>query len=97
MQYELGVVSYPGQGKYNDASMMYVPFHEVPDSVEVLTDSDKKRLTNPDKQGWWPVIALQKTTYRTGTKTWILIVCWYQLLEDGRVICWWIFQRRSRL
>ena len=62
VHYEIGVVSYPGQGIIG---------------------------WWPAKQGWWPVIGL-KNDINTATKTKILLVCWYQLLSDDQVACWWI-------
>ena len=89
--YELGVVSYPGKGKYHECNS-YIPFHELPDSEDTASEEESK-MRSPEKQGWWPVIALQKvaeTTKEGATKTKVLVVCWYQLLEDGRIVCWWI-------
>ena len=80
-QYELGVVSYPGTGKYNDC--LYVPFHELPDIEEIATD-EQLQITSPPGQGWWPVIAVQTETRK------VLVVCWYQLLSDGSAVCWCI-------
>ena len=90
-QYELGIVSYPGTGKYSDTSI-YLPFHELPDSEDVA-DEKQMRITSPPGQGWWPVIALQSAVVGEGEerKKKVLIVCWYQLLSDGRIIAWWIF------
>ena len=85
--YELGAVSYPGGGKYN-ATNLYVPFHELPDEQLVATAEQRKNIS-PRGQGWWPVIAL-KYDCQSKTETKILIVCWYQLLNDGRVVAWWI-------
>ena len=81
-KYELGIVSYPGKGKYNDC--LYVPFHELPD-VEQIATKEQLQITSPPGQGWWPVIALQTETRK------VLVVCWYQLLSDGSVVCWWIY------
>ena len=92
--YELGVVSYPGTDKYNDTNI-YVPFHDLPDSVEVAS-KEQLKLSSPPGQGWWPVIALKKIV-EDETKTKILIVCWYQLLSDGTIIGWWIYVPHSRL
>ena len=86
-RYELGVVSYPGDGKYDDTSI-YVPFHEVPDVQEVASQKQLK-MVSPPGQGWWPVIALK--TVRTLSTKKVLVVCWYQLLSSGRVVCWWIY------
>ena len=89
-KYELGVVSYPGTGKYKDCK--YMPFHELPEQEETATEEQLK-MTSPKGQGWWPVIALQTVAESTKetTKMKVLVVCWYQLLSDGRVICWWIY------
>ena len=90
--YELGVVSYPGKGKYHECNA-YIPFHELPDQEDTASEEERK-MRSPEGQGWWPVIALQKvaeTTKEGATKTKVLVVCWYQLLEDGRKICWWIY------
>ena len=84
-QYELGVVSYPGTGKYSDCNI-YVPFHELPD-VEATASEEQKQRIPPPGQGWWPVVAL-KTEVVSETRKKVLVVCWYQLLSDGRVICW---------
>ena len=88
--YELGVVSYPGHGKYNNCQ--YVAFHELPDQEETANEEQRKRISPPG-QGWWPVIALQKVaeSTATGIKMKVLVVCWYQLIADGNVICWWIY------
>ena len=91
--YELGVVSYPGQGKYHECNT-YIAFHELPDQ-EDTTSEEERKMRSPKGQGWWPVIALQKVAEKTkegATKTKVLVMCWYQLLEDGRKICWWIYQ-----
>ena len=87
-QHELGIVSYPGTGKYSDACI-YLPFHEVPDSEDVASP-EQMQITSPPGQGWWPVIAL-KTVVESETIKKVLVVCWYQLLSDGRIIAWWIF------
>ena len=87
VHYELGIVSYPGKGKYTDTSI-YLPFHELPD-VEVTATAEQMQITSPPEQGWWPVIALRTVEVDSRTKK--LIVCWYQLLSDGRIIAWWIF------
>lgn len=73
--YELGVVSYPGTGKYNDTNI-YVPYHELPDSLDVAT-KEQMKISSPPGQGWWPVIALRKELYDPwdATKQRILIVC----------------------
>ena len=81
-KYELGVVSYAGTGKYNEKNL-YVPYHQLPDTEDIANE-EQQRITNPPGQGWWPVIALQTAP------TAVLIVCWYQLLSDGSVMCWWI-------
>ena len=73
-RYELGIVSYPGTGKYNDANI-YLPFHELPD-VEDVANEEQLHITSPPGQGWWPVIALQ-TEVVSATMKKILIVCWY--------------------
>ena len=89
--YELGVVSYPGKGKYHECNA-FIPFHELPDQEDTASEEERK-MRSPEGQGWWPVIALQKvaeTTKEGATKTKVLVVCWYQLLEDGRKTCWWI-------
>ena len=90
--YELGVVSYPRDGDYTDTKD-YVPFHDLPDVEEVATEEQRKN-TSPPGQGWWPVIAL-KYDCQSKTETKILIVCWYQLLHDGRVVAWWITQKNQ--
>ena len=82
-QYELGIVSYPGSGKYNNC--LYVPFIDLPDSTEVATEEQLEIKKNPPNQGWWPVVALLKQREK------VLVACWYQLLSDGTVICWWIY------
>ena len=90
--YELGVVSYPGTGKYDECNS-YIPFHELPDSEDTASEEESK-MRSPEKQGWWPVTALQKVAEKTkegATKTKVLVMCWYQLLEDDRKICWWIY------
>ena len=56
--YELGVVSYPGQGKYHEGNK-YIAFHELPDQEDATSDEELK-MKVPKGQGWWPVIALQK-------------------------------------
>ena len=91
--YELGVVSYPGQGKYHECNK-YIAFHELPDQEDTASEEERK-MRSPEGQGWWPVIALQKEacSSRLGTKKKVLLVCWYQLLQDpgnGRINCWWI-------
>ena len=97
-QYELGVVSYPGNGKYDD-STIYVPIHELPD-VEETASERQLQIISPPGQGWWPVIALQTKAASpfeidhvwgpTVVTKKIFIVCFYQLLSDGQVIGWWV-------
>ena len=90
--YELGVVSYPGQGKYHECNK-YIAFHELPDHPDTASEEQRK-MRSPKGQGWWPVVALQKvaeTTKEGATKTKVLVVCWYQLLDNGRIMCWWIY------
>ena len=91
--YELGVVSYPGQGKYHECNT-FVAFHDLPDQEDTASEEERK-MRSPKGQGWWPVIALQKEACpsRLETKKKVLLVCWYQLLQDpgnGRINCWWI-------
>jgi hypothetical protein len=92
-KYELGVVSYPGHGKYKNCK--YTPFHELPDSEEVATEDWIASMSKPEGQGWWPVIALQHRTESASSTAAIvksvLVVCWYQLLADGTVMAWWIY------
>ena len=85
-EYELGIVSYSGGGKYIDS--IYLPFHELPDSDEVASKRQVRGWKTPPGQGWWPVICLQTKKELGQTKK--LIVCWYQLLADGIVMAWWI-------
>ena len=85
-RYELGVVSYPGQGKYKDC--LFRAFHDLPDQLETAT-VEQRQFRSPSGQGWWPVIALDSVFEESVRK--VLVVCWYQLLSDGRVICWWIY------
>ena len=85
-RYELGVVSYPGQGKYKDC--LFRAFHDLPDQLETAT-AEEQQFRSPPGQGWWPVIALDSVFEESVRK--VLVVCWYQLLSDGRVICWWIY------
>ena len=85
-RYELGVVSYPGQGKYKDC--LFRAFHDLPDQIETAT-AEERQFRSPPGQGWWPVIALDSVFEASVRK--VLVVCWYQLLSDGRVICWWIY------
>ena len=88
-KYELGIVSYPGKGKYTDC--LFVEWTDVPDDETVATDK-QLALTSPPGQGWWPVIALQQVVEGLVVqKKKVLVVCWYQLLSDGRVISWWIY------
>ena len=86
VSYELGVVSYPGTGKYTNC--LYAAFRELPDQEETATEEGLK-LTSPPGQGWWPVIALQTVVESERKK--VLVTCWYQLISDGRVISWWIY------
>ena len=88
VKYELGVVSYPGTGKYKDATI-YVPWHDLPDAEEVA-DEEQLQITSPPGHSWWPVIALQTEAVSQFMKK-IFVVCFYQLLADGRVIGWWIY------
>ena len=90
--YELGVVSYPGQGKYHECNK-YIAFHELPDQEDTASEEERK-MRSPKGQGWWPVVALQKvaeTTKEGATTTKVLVVCLYQLLDNGRIMCWWIY------
>ena len=66
-----------------------MPYHELPD-VEEIASEEQLQITSPPGQGWWPVIALQ-TVVVSATMKKILIVCWYQILNDGRVVAWWIY------
>ena len=86
MRYELGVVSYPGQGKYKDC--LFRPWTDLPDQVENATVEDLQ-FCSPPGQGWWPVVALQTVVESERKK--VLVTCWYQLISDGRVISWWIY------
>ena len=99
-KYELGIVSYPGHGKYDNC--IFIPFIDLPDSEEVASE-DQLKVKSPEKQGWWPVISL-KTEIVSQSQSQsqsqevasvlvkkVLVVCWYQLLTDGRVIAWWIY------
>ena len=70
--YELGIVSYPGKGKYSDANL-YAPFHELPDTEDVAS-VEQQQITSPPGQGWWPVIALQTQAVSQIVKK-ILVVC----------------------
>ena len=73
--YELGVVSYPGQGKYHECNK-YIAFHELPDQEETASE-EERNMRSPEGQGWWPVIALQKvaeTTKEGATTTKVLVV-----------------------
>ena len=87
--YELGIVSYPGQGKYTEANI-FLPYHELPDSEEVASDLQMQTISPPG-MGWWPVIALQTEIEPATLTKKVLITCWYQLLQDGRVIAWWVY------
>ena len=82
-------MSYPGSGKYTAANI-YIPFHELPDCEEVATD-EQMQIISPPGMGWWPVIALQTVVDPQTKVKKVLIICWYQLLEDGRVVAWWIY------
>ena len=85
-QYELGIVSYSGGGKYQHS--VYIPFHDLPDTEEVAEVWQLLR-TNPENQGWWPVIALDRT--QIAASVWqVLLVCFYQLQSSGIVAAWWI-------
>ena len=53
-RYELGVVSYPGQGKYKDC--LFRAFHDLPDQLETAT-AEEQQFRSPSGQGWWPVNA----------------------------------------
>ena len=55
-EYELGVVSYRGSGKYSEGCV-YRPFHELPDSLDVATEEQLKFTSLPG-QGWWPLLRL---------------------------------------
>lgn len=90
-KYELGIVSYPGTGKYGDC--LYIPYVELPD-VEDVASAEQLQMKSPPGQGWWPVIALQTVAATPGKK--ILVVCWYQLRSDGQVNCWWISVQVAR-
>ena len=87
-KYELGIVSYPGTGKYKEANI-YIPFHELPDHEDVATQEQLQRHSPPG-QGWWPVICLQTVVDTEGRKK-VLLVCYYQIMTDGQVIAWWIY------
>ena len=84
--YELGIVSYSGSGKYQYSK--YLDWNSLPDTENVATEM-QLQCSSPEGQGWWPVIALD-TRFEKGTKK-ILVVCWYQLLNNGRIIAWWIY------
>jgi hypothetical protein len=93
--YDLGIVSYNGKGKYGKpgelTSNRLVPFDELPDSDEVITDATPAP-SPPDGQGWWPVISMELSEegMRRITKVkkdGVLIICFYQLIA-GRLVCW---------
>ena len=90
VQYELGVVSYPGSGKYRKFQKChFVAWEDIPDNEE---NSSFDFHTSPPGQGWWPVIAIdllpQPMGYKaTGT---VLMMCFYQLQGDD-LIAWWIW------
>ena len=84
-------MSYPGDGGKYKSTNLYLPFHELPDEECVATD-EQMQIMSPEGQGWWPVIALQ-TVHMSADLKRILLVCFYQLLDEGRTICWWIYVR----
>ena len=96
--YRLGIVSYKNTGKYSNINK-FRWFDELPDSEEV-SDAEWVRLqVLPSDQGWWPVVAMELTpaatsrvggdwASRVGVKR-IVIICFYQLLED-RLMGWWM-------
>ena len=49
-KHEVGIVSYPGTGKYKKSK--FARFHDLPDSEEVATE-DQLRFTAPQGQGWF--------------------------------------------
>ena len=80
--YELGVVSYPEQGKYKECLLRL--FHDLLDQIETAT-AEQHEFRSLLGQGWWCVMVLD-SVLEVSVKR-VLVVCWYQLLSHGRVIC----------
>ena len=87
--YELAIVSYRGNGKYDHSRV--VPWDRVPESPEVVDEQELAELTPPEGQGWWPVINLvldYNAIDATQRARWLLI-CFYQLLGE-ELFAWWL-------
>ena len=90
-RHELAIVSYPGTGRYTDTTI-FIPYQDLPDTLDVATDEQKK-IINPEGQSWWPVILLQTEPVNCpiAKVKKVLVVCFYQILSNGRTIAWWIY------
>ena len=80
--HELGIVSYPGSGKYKGC--IFLRYDDLPETEEAA-DEIWRKVVSPHGQGWWPVVILRVLSKK------VLVVCWYQLLRDGTVAAWWIY------
>ena len=87
--YQLAMVSYCGNGKYDQSRI--VPWDRVPDSPDVVDNNDRDLLTPPQGQGWWPVIdlTLDYNAIDAEQEARWLLICFYQLMGE-QLFAWWL-------
>ena len=102
--FRMAIVSYNGAGKYTTESKILwyddLPDHD-PQGPWRTPDGAPPQL--PAGQGWWPVVS-PNLSFETRHRFWqavqvdhinkkkgILVICFYQILEDGKIVGWWIF------
>ena len=99
----VGAVPYAtGQGKYGENSEFLVPFERL------IEDDHQKAVEPPTGKGWWPVCQIMWKNmhvhmgYHTmeayqqavlAGKTKVFVICWYQLMDNGRVLAVWAIIR----
>ncbi len=99
---KFGAVPYAGvgQGKYGEDSFL-VPSGRF---EQLIDDNDNKTMLPPQNRGWWPVcqvmwkdmhlhhgVATMEEYVRLvkAGKLKCYVICWYQLLNNGRVLAVW--------
>ena len=86
--YEVGIVSYTGDGKYDHSRMK--EWHAIPDSEDVIDKSAIEDFLAPEGQGWWPVILLNLNLARAqvNARGRYLLIYFYQLRAE-ELVAWW--------